>query len=66
MVNELSTKQPVQTTTRILEDTMTKRTTSVARLLAHLKEWAYAMAFPVALIGGALFVLVMHASRAPL
>lgn len=38
----------------------------VARLLTYTKEWAYALAFPVALIGGALFVVAMHASRAPL
>lgn len=45
---------------------MAKRITPSARLLAQLREWAYALAFPVALVGGALFVLVMHASRAPL
>lgn len=45
---------------------MAKRTTPVARLIPIFKDWACALAFPVALIGGALFVLVMHASRAPL
>lgn len=45
---------------------MAKHTTPTARLIPILKDWAYAVAFPVALIGGALFVLVMHASRTPL
>ena len=45
---------------------MAKHTPPIARLIPILKEWAYALAFPVALIGGALFVVVMHASRAPL
>ena len=45
---------------------MINTSTPVARLLTYIKEWAYAMAFPVALFGGALFVVVMHTSRAPL
>ena len=47
---------------------MTERTTPspIARLLSTIKEWACALAFPVALTGGALFVVVMHTSRAPL
>lgn len=45
---------------------MAKRTTPAARLIPILKDWACAVAFPVALFGGALFVVVMHTSRTPL
>ena len=47
---------------------MTERATPspIARLLSTIKEWACALAFPAALIGGALFVITMHASCAPL